>query len=819
MENVVPGALQRLRAADIIRMAGLNSASLGQEYNRTATIRDTQRQGMRLRGKVDVSQTDTLAALDDHEAATSKDASASSSFSVEVEIINSASWISSCSCDGQGSLLCAHGAALLYYWLAQPALFTPLPVPDEADTIDDTFSSLSTAAVAPPRRVPERLPVREASSLERILPQNRALPTNTVSVRYSPDLVTILGQLSLSELRGIAREYNLLTNGVSKPQLAEMIFEAIKQPEGVRRVAATLEKSQRQLLAALSLAGGIISDDDVHGLFERFGLGQPAQLQQALLALQRKALLFHVNAPTSEIPLRMTYTSNLSSIDWFVPVEVRSALRVLVPVTPFDVFQEDEKYGLSQVQAAQSYRILSDLLQVARALDGVELAVSDPWSSARAVETSLPASVASSSSPDHAARILASANLPSDALLDALQKKVPFTRSFARFAVCVLVLAGIVQKPERDISYLRTLPNAAHLLLGSVHADVLYDLFQLWLQSGSTAELFALLEEGIQLRYRMSSQNIPMLRASEISEENKEARQMLITLLAQSPTQQWMSFAAFARFVYRLNPLFLQRRQRLLPTPHWWLEAEPTKVLKPVNLGDWQRAEQIYLAQFITGPLHWWGLCEVALSAQGRLLAFKLTDMAVWLLHSGPTDASISSHPETVSTQAPLQVVDNEHVLVPCAAQFWPTIELLETFAEVAGVTQGHLHYRFTPQALSDALSRGHRPDRLLEILRALVETEKQEYSPCEQLLSQLEHWIASYGRVRIYTGVTMLEVADTTVMRELSVTTALDEYVIRQLHPTLLVVHKEAVGRITEDLKRRGQSPLIHDEELYGPE
>jgi hypothetical protein len=64
-----------------------------------------------------------------------------------------------------------------------------------------------------------------------------------------------------------------------------------------------------------------------------------------------------------------------------------------------------------------------------------------------------------------------------------------------------------------------------------------------------------------------------------------------------------------------------------------------------------------------------------------------------------------------------------------------------------------------------------------------------------------------------------MLETADTGVMRELSATTSLDEYVIRQLHPTLLVVQKEAVGRITEDLKRRGQSPLIHDEELHGSE
>jgi Helicase conserved C-terminal domain len=815
MENVVPGALQRLRAADIIRMAGLNSASLGQEYNRTATIRDTQRQGMRLRGKVDVSQSDPLTvALDDNNATTADDATAINSFSVEVEILNSAAWVSSCSCDGQGSLLCAHSAALLYHWLAQPTLFTSVSVPDEPDTIDDPFLPTS---VAPPKR----MPAREVSRPESLLPQNRLLPASTAAVRYSPDLVNILGQLSLSELRGIAREYNLLTNGVPKPQLAEMIFESIKQPEGVRRIATTIEKAQRQLLAALSLAGGIISDDDVHGLFERFGLGQPAQLQQALLALQRKALLFHVNAPVSEIPLRVTHNSNLASVDWFVPVEVRSALRVLVPVTPFDVFQVDEKYGLPQVQSAQSYRILSDLLQVARALNGVELEMSDPWSSmhVNTSETSFSGHIAGSSSTEHNAHLLASSNLPSEALLDTLQKKVPFTRAFARFAVCVLIMAGIVQKPERDISYLRTLPNAAHLLLGSVHADVLSDLFQLWLQSASSTELFALLEEGVQIRYRMSSQNVPMVRASEIAEENKEARQIVMTLLSQAPTQQWMSFAAFARFVYRLNPLFLQRRQYQLPTPHWWLETEASKALKPAHLGDWQRAEQLYLAQFIAGPLHWWGLCEIALSVQGRLLAFKLTDLAAWLLHTGSVDAPLSNYPEAESSQAALQVVDNEHVLVACTAQFWPTIELLETFAEVAGVTQGRLHYHFTPQVLSDALSKGARPDRLLEILRALADAEKQPNSPCEQLLAQLERWIASYGRVRIYTGVTMLEAADTTVMRELSATTTLDAYVIRQLHPTLLVVDKEAVGSITEDLKRRGQSPLIHEEELYGSE
>ncbi|HEV2655694.1 MAG TPA: hypothetical protein VGT82_12085, partial [Ktedonobacteraceae bacterium] len=57
MENVVPGTLQRLRAADIIRMAGLAAASVGQEYCRTGVVHSMQRQGARLSGVVEVLHT------------------------------------------------------------------------------------------------------------------------------------------------------------------------------------------------------------------------------------------------------------------------------------------------------------------------------------------------------------------------------------------------------------------------------------------------------------------------------------------------------------------------------------------------------------------------------------------------------------------------------------------------------------------------------------------------------------------------------------------------------------------------------------------
>jgi hypothetical protein len=82
-------------------------------------------------------------------------------------------------------------------------------------------------------------------------------------------------------------------------------------------------------------------------------------------------------------------------------------------------------------------------------------------------------------------------------------------------------------------------------------------------------------------------------------------------------------------------------------------------------------------------------------------------------------------------------------------------------------------------------------------------------------MLTQLEQWIASYGHVRIYTGVSLLETTDPVVMRELSATTSLDDQIVKPIHPTLLVLKKGATERLIDDLKRRGQFPLLHDEEF----
>src|SRR5579864_1530925 len=57
MDDIVPGALQRLREADIVGLAGLAGASLGQEYARNGFVSTMKRQGALLSAVVEVPET------------------------------------------------------------------------------------------------------------------------------------------------------------------------------------------------------------------------------------------------------------------------------------------------------------------------------------------------------------------------------------------------------------------------------------------------------------------------------------------------------------------------------------------------------------------------------------------------------------------------------------------------------------------------------------------------------------------------------------------------------------------------------------------
>src|SRR6185437_16419826 len=128
MEDVVPGVLQRLREADIVGLAGLAGASLGQEYCRSGHVSTTKRQGARLSGVVTIPDTfpaDNVYALAEQEADGQNPFKAvrpsTQHFVVEVEVLASIVCDVVCSCEKKAVLICDHAAALLYQWVTRPS--------------------------------------------------------------------------------------------------------------------------------------------------------------------------------------------------------------------------------------------------------------------------------------------------------------------------------------------------------------------------------------------------------------------------------------------------------------------------------------------------------------------------------------------------------------------------------------------------------------------------------------------------------------------------------------------------------------------------
>jgi hypothetical protein len=835
MYDVVPGTLQRLREADIVGMAGLTLASLGLEYCRIGAVHATKRQGARLSGIVEVSNSHF-----NQGASTTNGAKETGQapltplerYSVAVEMRDHISCNVNCTCSqsaAQSPVVCEHAAALLYAWLAHPLTFKPPTTSISSSTSQPFEQQAAKPLLAAEQTGNTTLEMNQP----RPLTQARPVPTLQPLVPAS-NTAEMLAQSGLSELRAIARECGITTNGLSKQLLAEAIVELLKQPDAVRRVVATLEKQQRQLLAALTLAGGSMNDEDLRGLSERFSLGGPGQLQSMLLILQSKALIVRA-ALNSSMQQRIGMSGSPFDISWHVPAEVRAALHVTLPVTPFAVEAGSGQDADSpKVQQVEPYSLLADLLLVARALDGNQLEheernyPSDRLSEARTqsvagrnkIEDYQGSARPRPLSPlpvDGSIAILAPDGMPSNALLKSLQSVVPRPLPFLRFAICLLKLAGIIFVDDGGTSSLRVLPNAAELLLGPTHIEVAHELYAHWLNQPAYEELFELQEQGLSLCCRTTPLNLPALRPGELEAENREARQTLIALLAQAPAGQWINFTALARFVYRLNPIFLQKRQRQFPAPHWWIEHEG-RPLRPTQLNDWMRAEGRYLTNLLQGPLHWWGISDVALAADGRLLAFRLTPLADSFLHEAPVEAQFLAL--GVATSPAIDVSENGDLLIPCTFANWPLIELIERYAEVQGIHAGQLCYRLTPGSLSEAFSRGEPPAALLDLLHRAAEYQQAlaPGSPLVSLLAQLERRIASYGRVRLYTDVSLLEAADQLVLRELNATTSLQEQIVRPIHPTLLLLKKQAVERLIDELKRRGQVPLLHESGFVAP-
>ena len=116
--------------------------------------------------------------------------------------------------------------------------------------------------------------------------------------------------------------------------------------------------------------------------------------------------------------------------------------------------------------------------------------------------------------------------------------------------------------------------------------------------------------------------------------------------------------------------------------------------------------------------------------------------------------------------------------------------------------------FRLTAAAARQGFDRGLDLDGVLALLRRLA---GDTLPPA--LVARLRGWWAAYGRLRFYSGVTLLSFHDDFTLAELLASTGLSNYLLYQFSPRLVAVANTEVDKLIGELQRAGHMPRVIDE------
>jgi hypothetical protein len=130
---------------------------------------------------------------------------------------------------------------------------------------------------------------------------------------------------------------------------------------------------------------------------------------------------------------------------------------------------------------------------------------------------------------------------------------------------------------------------------------------------------------------------------------------------------------------------------------------------------------------------------------------------------------------------------------------------LLSRAGEVVEASGRGLAYRLTAAGVRDAFDDGWTGPDLLAWL-----AERADGPLPAAARQTLEGWWAHYGTLRLYDEVTLIELGDDLLLRELQATTSLDRALLYTFSPRVIAVDPAAADGLVAELTRQGHTPRV---------
>jgi hypothetical protein len=211
----------------------------------------------------------------------------------------------------------------------------------------------------------------------------------------------------------------------------------------------------------------------------------------------------------------------------------------------------------------------------------------------------------------------------------------------------------------------------------------------------------------------------------------------------------------------------------------------------------------------LAGPMTWLGLVDTA-EHNGKVPNFAVR----------PASSLLAGYPiEHLSTgKAPwLRIRADSYgtegtafvtVLVPAGSPDDGTHALLAAIADVVDASREGIQYKLNVERLRVCFEEGLTGPLLIEMLSA-----RAGGAIPREVRAIIEHWWNSYGTIRLYDNLVLLELGDDVLLHELLATSSLPAALIHQFGPRVVAVDPSRVDDLIAELIRLGYTPRLVDD------
>lgn len=326
----------------------------------------------------------------------------------------------------------------------------------------------------------------------------------------------------------------------------------------------------------------------------------------------------------------------------------------------------------------------------------------------------------------------------------------------------------------------------------------------------------------LQLHYRATYYS----SVAPYQPQDSAVRRVLALLLAwlAENEERWYDVASLLAFFWSLGPSLLGQS-----APHygeWWFAPSqyPETRLNLDVWEDWERVMKPLVSSLLAGPLTWLGVVDTLDvdgtrpgADPGSPVAFRALPAARLLtgeVHG--TDMEQPAEAEPHGGPLPLSplVFDIDGtdgaltVSVPAGSPDPAIHTLLSAIGELQHISREGLCYQVTAGRLQPVFESGITGPDLINAL-----TSRAGRPLPDAVREILERWWSGYGAIRLYDDVTLIELGDDVLLRELRATSSLDRALVHTFSPRLVAVDGSMVQDLIAELRRLGHTPRVVEE------